>query len=202
MSSVKLNTEVLSHRYTMNREALEAEAAQIEEAKRNPQAFAVLYDRYFESIFRFVFRRTDDEEITHDLTSQTFMKALQGVQKYEDRGVPFSAWLFRIAGNEVNKHYRKTQHKQVFSLEEVRVKELMAESGENANEELIAQMVRYLGNLPTDMVEVLELRFFEDKSFKEIAFILDITESGAKMRVYRALDKLRVHFQIKVKYNE
>jgi RNA polymerase sigma-70 factor, ECF subfamily len=202
MSSVKLNTEVLSHRYTMNREALEAEAAQIEEAKRNPQAFAVLYDRYFESIFRFVFRRTDDEEITHDLTSQTFMKALQGVQKYEDRGVPFSAWLFRIAGNEVNKHYRKTQRKQVFSLEEMRVKELMAESGENANEELIEQMVRYLGNLPTDMVEVLELRFFEDKSFKEIAFILDITESGAKMRVYRALDKLRVHFQIKVKYNE
>jgi RNA polymerase sigma-70 factor, ECF subfamily len=202
MTSIKLNTEVLSHRYTMNREALEAEAAQIEEAKRNPQAFAVLYDRYFESIFRFVFRRTDDEEITHDLTSQTFMKALQGVQKYEDRGVPFSAWLFRIAGNEVNKHYRKTQRKQVFSLEEMRVKELMAESGENANEELIEQMVRYLGNLPTDMVEVLELRFFEDKSFKEIAFILDITESGAKMRVYRALDKLRVHFQIKVKYNE
>ena len=57
-------------------------------------------------------------------------------------------------------------------------------------------------DLPTDMLQVLELRFFEDKDFKEIAFILEMTESGAKMRTYRALDKLRRHFNIKVKYDE
>jgi RNA polymerase sigma-70 factor, ECF subfamily len=192
----------LSHRYTMSREAIEAEEALIEKAKRKPEAFGELYDRYFEDIFRFIYRRTDDEDLTHDLTSQTFLKALQNLGKYESRGVPFSAWLFRIASNEVNKHYRKSKSKQVFSIEEVRIRELFEESGENANEELLGRMVRYLSELPTELVEVLELRFFEDKSFKEIAFILDITESGAKMRVYRALDKLRVNFHIKVKYNE
>jgi RNA polymerase sigma-70 factor (ECF subfamily) len=56
--------------------------------------------------------------------------------------------------------------------------------------------------LPTDMLQVLELRFFEDKDFKEIAYILDMTESGAKMRTYRALDKLRKNFNLKVKYDE
>ena len=55
--------------------------------------------------------------------------------------------------------------------------------------------------LPTDMLEVLELRFFEDKDFKEIAFILEITESGAKMRTYRALDRLRTKFNLSIKYD-
>ena len=56
--------------------------------------------------------------------------------------------------------------------------------------------------LPTDMLEVLQLRFFEDKDFKEIAFILEITESGAKMRTYRALDKLRKKFNMKIRYGQ
>jgi RNA polymerase sigma-70 factor, ECF subfamily len=61
--------------------------------------------------------------------------------------------------------------------------------------------MNYLKELPTDMLQVLELRFFEDKDFKEIAFILDITESGAKMRTYRALDRLRKNFNLRIKYD-
>jgi RNA polymerase sigma-70 factor (ECF subfamily) len=59
----------------------------------------------------------------------------------------------------------------------------------------------YLKDLPTEMLEVLELRFFEDKDFKEISYILDITESGAKMRTYRALDRLRKNFNLRIKYD-
>jgi len=62
-------------------------------------------------------------------------------------------------------------------------------------------LVRLMGDLPSDMLEVLQLRFFEEKDFKEIAFILDITESGAKMRAYRALDRLRKNFNVKIKYD-
>ncbi len=58
-----------------------------------------------------------------------------------------------------------------------------------------------MADLPNDMLEVLQLRFFEEKDFKEIAFILDITESGAKMRTYRALDRLRKDFNVKIKYD-
>jgi RNA polymerase sigma-70 factor (ECF subfamily) len=82
------------------------------------------------------------------------------------------------------------------------VRELVERSEEVWDEEVVQRLLTYLKDLPTDMLQVLELRFFEDKDFREIAFILDITESGAKMRTYRALDKLRQHFNLKVKYHE
>ena len=70
-----------------------------------------------------------------------------------------------------------------------------------SKEEVIARLMSYLKELPTEMLEVLELRFYEDKDFREIAFILDITESGAKMRTYRALDSLRRNFNLRIKYD-
>jgi RNA polymerase sigma-70 factor (ECF subfamily) len=115
--------------------------------------------------------------------------------------VPFSAWLYKIASNEVNKHYRKQKHDKVFSIEEIRVRELFDQANEGWDEDLIQKLLQYLKELPTEMLEVLELRFFEDKDFREIAFILDITESGAKMRTYRALDRLRKNFNLTIKYD-
>jgi len=181
---------------------LQQERAIIERSRKDPRAFGELYERYFERIFNFIYRQTDDEELAGDLCSQTFINALNGLSRFEFRGVPFSAWLYKIASNEVNKHYRKSKGKQIFSLEEVRVKELIESSDLTWDEEQVQQLLQFMKDLPTDMLQVLELRFFEDKDFREIAFILDITESGAKMRTYRALDKLRRNFNIKVKYDE
>lgn len=171
----------------------------IECSKKDVRAFGEIYEKYFDRIFNYVYRHTEDEETAGDLCSQTFVNALNSLKNYQFRGFPFSAWLYKIAGNEVNKHYRKKKTKQVFSLEEVRVREIVEQS-EEWDEELIQRMLVYMKDLPTEMLQVLELRFFEDKDFKEIAFILDITESGAKMRTYRALDKLRRQFNIKVHY--
>jgi RNA polymerase sigma-70 factor (ECF subfamily) len=184
----------------MSEDEIRQEYAILKQAKRNPNAFSVLYERYYDRIFNFVYRQTDDEDLTADLCSQTFLIVLKHLDRYEFRGVPFSAWLYKIAGNEVNKHYRKLKRYKVFSLEEVRVRELIDLSNENWDEELLKRMLEYLKELPTDMLEVLELRFFEEKNFKEIAFILDITESGAKMRVYRALDQLRRKFNLMITY--
>ena len=89
----------------------------------------------------------------------------------------------------------------MFSIEEIRVKELVELANFDWDEEMIQKLLQHLKELPTEMLEVLELRFFEDKDFKEIAFILNITESGAKMRTYRAIDKLRSYFNQKGKYN-
>jgi RNA polymerase sigma-70 factor (ECF subfamily) len=83
----------------------------------------------------------------------------------------------------------------------VPMRELIEQTSDDWDEELIKRLIQYMNELPTEMVRVLELRFFEDKDFKEIAFILDMTESGAKMRTYRALDKLRTNFNIKMKYD-
>jgi len=181
---------------------LDKERDIIERSRKDARAFGELYEKYFDRIFNFVYRQTDDEELAGDLSSQTFINALNHLSTYEFRGVPFSAWLYRIARNEINKHYRKNKRKNVFSIEEIKIRELVERSDETWDEELIQKLINFMKDLPTEMLQVLELRFFEDKDFKEIAFILDITESGAKMRTYRALDKLRKNFNIKVRYDE
>lgn len=185
----------------MSEDEIRKELLIIERSKKEPQAFGELYEKYFDRIFNYILRQTDDEELAGDLCSQAFVNALNNLKKYEFRGFPFSAWLYKIAGNEVNKHYRKNKSKKIFSIEELKVRELVEQGTDDWDEELITRLLQYMNELPTEMVQVLELRFFEDKDFKEIAFILDMTESGAKMRTYRALDKLRTNFNLKVRYN-
>lgn len=173
----------------------------LERSASDPKAFGLLYEKYFRRIFSFIYRQTDDEDLTADLCSQTFVSALKNAGKYQFRGVPVSAWFYKIASNEVNKHFRKKNQTKVFSIEEVRFRELFEQANDGWDEELVDQLLNYMVDLPTEMLDILQLRFFEDKDFKEIAFILDITESGAKMRTYRALDQLRKKFNIKVKYD-
>jgi RNA polymerase sigma-70 factor, ECF subfamily len=185
----------------MSDEEIKHEFQVLQRARKDPKVFGELYEKHYDRIFNYIFRQTDDEDLTADLCSQTFLNAMNSLEKYEFRGVPFSAWLYRIASNEVNKHYRKRKNDKVFSIEELRVKELFEMANEGWDDEMIAQLIQYLKELPTDMLEVLELRFFEDKDFREIAFILDITESGAKMRTYRALDRLRKKFNLRIKYD-
>lgn len=185
----------------MTEDEIRHEYSVLERSRHDPKAFGVLYEKYFDRIFNFIYRQTDDEDLTADLCSQTFLNALKNAEKFEYRGVPLSAWFYRIASNEVNKHYRKVKRDKVFSLEEIKVKELIEIGDDGWTEELIKRLMEHLKDLPTDMLEVLELRFFEDKDFREIAFILDITESGAKMRTYRALDRLRKNFNLSIKYD-
>lgn len=185
----------------MTEDEIRKEQAIVERSKNDVNAFGELYELYFDRIYNFILRQTDDEEVAGDLCSQAFINALSNLIKYEFRGLPFSAWLYKIASNEVKKHYRKNNGKKVFSLEEIKIKEIVEQNDAEWDQAMIDQLIEFMKDLPTDMLQVLELRFFEDKDFKEIAFILDITESGAKMRTYRALDKLRKNFNIKIKYN-
>jgi RNA polymerase sigma-70 factor (ECF subfamily) len=179
----------------MSEEEIRQEYDVIDRSRKNPAAFGSLYEKYFDRIFNFIYTQTDNEDLTADLCSQTFLIALGNVHKFEFRGVPVSAWFYKIASNEVNKHYRKIKSQKTYSLEEVRLRELFSREEEDYSEETLDKLFRLMKELPSDMLEVLQLRFIEEKDFKEIAFILDITESGAKMRTYRALDRLRKEFQ-------
>lgn len=192
----------LKSNYHISEEEIRQEQAWVEAAQRNPRQFDKLYDRYFEGIFNFIFRRTDNESLSADLTSQTFLAAIQNLRKYQFRGLPFSAWLYKIASNQVIKYYRDSKKNMVFSLEESLIGKLFMMTEEDPNEEKLQMLVDYLKQLSTEDVVVLELRFFEEKNFKEIAYILEITESGAKMRTYRALEKLKKIFDAKLKANE
>ncbi len=192
----------MKNSYHISEDEIKQEEGWIEKAKKDPAHFDKLYDRYFDGIFNFIFRRTDDEAIAADLCSQTFLAALQNIQKYTFRGLPFSAWLYKIASNQVRKFYRDTQKNVVFSLEESMIGKLFVETDENPNDEKIRVLIHYLKELQTEDMMVLELRFFEEKNFKEIAYILEISESGAKMRTYRALEKLKKLFEAKFGFHE
>ena len=120
------------------------EYAILERSGKNAQAFGELYELYFDRIFNFIYRQTDDEDLTADLCSQTFLNALKNAGKFEFRGVPVSAWFYRIASNEVNKHYRKIKKEKVFSIEEVLVKELIEISNDSWSDELIQKLLDYI----------------------------------------------------------
>lgn len=185
----------------MTDEEIRREYEIVDRAKKDPAAFGPLYERYFDRIFNFIYTQTDDEELTGDLCSQTFLIALGNVHKYEFRGVPVSAWFYRIASNEVNKHYKKTKTRKIYSLDEVHLRSLFEREDEEYSEETVLKLFDFMKDLPAEMLEVLQLRFFEEKDFKEMSFILDISESSAKMRTYRALDQLRKKFNVNVKYD-
>lgn len=182
-------------KYTITQQAMEEEWLEVQAAQQNPAKFRVLYNRYYESIFRFVYKRTVDEALTADLTSQVFLKAMQKIDKYVFKGVPFSAWLFRIASNEIAQYFRKHNKNRVVALEERTAEDLVEEYDDKETLEVNMTLLKeVIQDLKPEEVELLELRFFEKRPFKEVADILDITENNAKVKIYRLLQKMKKRF--------
>lgn len=170
-----------------------SEAEIIQLAKTQQEYFGVLYDTYFEMIFRFIFKRLGgDEETAGDLSQQTFIKAMANLDKYEDRGFPFSSWLYRIAQNEVLMHFREQKKNTTVTIEERTVLDLFEEANISRSMSLEDQekLMVMLNEMEQEQLDLIELRFFQEMSFKEIADIYSITEANAKMRIYRILEKL------------
>ncbi|GJM32796.1 MAG: ECF subfamily RNA polymerase sigma factor [Saprospiraceae bacterium] len=196
-SNIQLNWNITkkegmssSHR-TVSAEKMQEEWLEIQAAQDNPALFRPLYNRYYEPIFRFVLRRTADEMLSADLCSQIFLKAMQRLASYNFRGVPFSAWLYRIASNEVAQHYRASNKSRVVSIEDTNLGDMAEEMDEESNELLYKQLIGALDDLKANDLQLVELRFFEQRPFKEIADILGMTESNAKVKTYRILERLK-----------
>ncbi len=171
----------------------ESEAALIESAKKDLRYFAPLYEKHFDFIFRFIFKRVNgNEELTGDLTQLTFMKAMAKIEQYEDRGYQFSSWLIRIAINEINQFFRSNKHNLTVSISENSVDDIFEEmeSAHNQEEDLL-KLVEKINTLDENQREIIEMRFFDGLSFREIAEILDTTEANAKMKLYRVLEKVK-----------
>lgn len=164
-------------------------------AKKQQEYFGMLYENYFEQIFRFVFRRLGgDEETAGDLTQQTFIKAMANMDKYTDKGLPFSSWLYRIAQNEVSMHFRASKKTVSVAIDQQSVLGLLDDvtSSHHMSLEEQEKLVRLLNELEQEQCDLLELRYFQGISFKEISEIYNISEANAKMRVYRILEKLKL----------
>lgn len=171
-----------------------SEAEIIQLAKKQQEYFGLLYEKYFEQIFRFVFKRlSGDEETAGDLTQQTFIKAMANMDKYTDKGLPFSSWLYRIAQNEVSMHFRSAKKTITVSVEQTAVLGLLDEvtTVHHMSMDEQEKLVKLLNELDPEQSDLIELRYFQGVNFKEISEIYNITEANAKMRVYRILDKLK-----------
>ena len=195
MSMEKDNMQQSS--YHMSKEQLKNEMLLVQMAQNNVKEFGPLYNKYYKQIFVFVIRRTEDEVIAADVTSNVFIKAMKNIKKFKFKGFPFSAWLYRIASNEVSQYYRNNKKERIVYCEQQAlidmgssIKEKTIEDQEEA-EILSKSLLDVLQILSTKEMELIELRFFEKKPFKEIGNILDITENNAKVRIYRILTKLR-----------
>ncbi len=175
-------------------EKLKEEREWIQEAKNRPENFGPLYKKYHEPIFRYVYQRMNDKEFAYDIVSQVFMKAMKNIHKFEDRGVPFSAWLFRIAKSEVYQSFRDNQAERYVNIETVQLVEVFEEMEEDDNETNIKYLLSALKSLKENDIQLLEMRFFEKRSFKEIGDILELTENNAKVKTFRALEKLKANF--------
>lgn len=178
-------------RYHATRTDIAAEEAEIEAAKRNPQAFAPLYNRYYARILGFVYGRVEKKDDAYDITQQVFIAALENIGKYKATGVPYSALLFRIALNELNRFYRKAKVRQSVSVDDEQVADVLVEMGEENTAQTDARLMKSLQQLEPEEMSLMQMRFFDKVPFKDLCEILEITETAAKARVYRLLEKLK-----------
>ena len=165
----------------------------IRRAKKNRNDFGILYEKYFEQIYVFIFKRLGNEDTAGDVCQTTMFKAMMNIEKYEDRGYPFSTWLYRIASNEVNLHFRKIKKTAEVEIQERHVVTLMDEMKLENSVEVDCQekIIEILNELKPEQTEIIELRFFFGYSFKEIAEFYNTSESNAKMKLYRLLEKIK-----------
>ena len=166
-------------------------------AQQDRKKFSVLYNKYFKEIFLFILKKTADEILAAELSSNTFMKAMVNLTKYRDMGFPFSSWLYRIASNEVNKYYRDNNKVQEVEINEKDAVTFLGELEIDDNTDQVNQLMRCLSEMKEDQSDLIEMRYFEKLSFNEIGEVLGITGNNAKIKVYRAIDKIKNLFHNK-----
>jgi RNA polymerase sigma-70 factor (ECF subfamily) len=168
---------------------LQAERRLIEASQKEPRRFARLYEKYFDRVYAFAMTRTHDHAAAEDVTSETFRRALQNLPRFQWRGVPFSAWLFRIAANAA-----ADQHKQ--AAPQTGLDDLPDEPSDSWDAAFIqveerSELFALVGRLPRDQQAVIAMRFAQDKSTQEIALVMGRSDGAVKQLQFRALQSLR-----------
>jgi RNA polymerase sigma-70 factor (ECF subfamily) len=172
------------------------EQALLEAAQRDPGKFDALYELHFERVYAFVAGRVHDRAKAEDLTADVFHKALAGLPKYEWRGAPFAAWLFRIAANAIIDQHKREQ-RGLADREVSPASEPIALAAETDLQlvEYRARLFQLVGRLPEAQRLVIRQRFIEQRSIREIAQRLGKTPGAVKQLQFRALQSLRTQME-------
>jgi len=175
------------------------ESRLIRKAKGDPKSFGELYERYLNKIYTYIFYRVGNHADAEDLTSRVFQKAFVHLPGYEPQGLPFSAWLYRIAHNMVANWYRDQSRRKVVGLDEATRHSAEEEPGSvmerTAEREMLLKIIRQLS---ADKQQVLILKFAEGYSNTEIGVILGKSEGAVKSLYHRTL----LHLKDAVKKNQ
>jgi len=158
----------------------------VEDAQRDPRCFAALYERHFERVYAYVARRVRERAEAEDLTAEVFHQALANLPRFEWRGLPFTAWLFRIAANAIIDRAKRAARESG-----VEVAELPALTPNMEEIEEQARAFRLVDHLPADQRRVMLMRFAEDRTTREIAQALARSEGAIKQLQFRGLQNLR-----------
>lgn len=169
------------------------EQALVERAKRDPNAFGDLYERYFVQIYRFVYSRVRDQTAAEDVTSEVFMKALKSIGRYQDTGKPFSAWLYQIAVNSVADRYRAAR--PVEDLDDQRDLAVRGPALEDvaAQRDELRRIWSVVETLPSQQRVAMVLKFQEDMKIEDIAVAMGKTPGAVKLLIHRGVTKVRVN---------
>ncbi len=162
-------------------------------AKRDKEAFGELYERYLPKIYTYVYYRTGNIHDAEDLTAKVFTRALSHIGSYVDKGLPFGAWLFRIAHNLVANWHRDQSRRKIIPLEDYVAQAHKAEAPDalaEASEER-EHLLRALRRLPPDRQQLILLKFIERLPNAEIGRIMNRSEGAIKSLYHRTLRALR-----------
>ena len=160
----------------------------VEAAQQDPKQFSVLYEQNFERLYAYVVRRVRDRDAAEDLTAEVFHKALANLPRFKWTGAPFAAWLFRIASNTIaDRAKHASRESEISEVDEaVETSQINLEAVEQS-----ALLFRLVGELPVDQRRVIEMRFAEEKSIRQIASEIGRTEGAVKQLQFRGLQSLR-----------
>ena len=158
----------------------------VQAAQKDPSRFGELYELNFHRVYAYIVRRVGERHTAEDLTSEVFHKALAALPNFDWRGIPFAAWLIRIAANLVTDQWKRSAKE-----------ELVADPPEQSTGpdpedfEESARLFALVDTLPADQRRVIVMRFAQEKSIREIALQLKRTEGAVKQLQFRGLETLR-----------
>jgi RNA polymerase sigma-70 factor (ECF subfamily) len=157
----------------------------IEAAQRDPRHFAELYEHNFDRVYAYIARRVRDRDQAEDLTAEVFHHALAKLHRFEWRGVPFAAWLYRLAANAIADRWQRNGTQQEVPAD------VLDDIGVDDETERRAMLFELVEDLPPDQQLVIRKRFIEQRSTREIAEELGRSEGSIKQLQFRALQTLR-----------
>ena len=186
--------------------SLEQEKQLIKKAKIDKRYFANIYDQYYNNIFGYILKRVANPALAQDITSEVFYKAMANLWKFKWKNISISSWLYRIATNEVNYYFRKSKYHSLSLDKLIDQNGLEIPDPNSLQNELIeaedilqqhkefVRIQKYIATLPIHYQEVITLKYFENKSIKEISLILNKKEGTIKSLLSRGMSKLKEAF--------